>query len=98
MLLDRWGRAWMLLYICSDQRGAKIVEAKPLLFAPIKELRDGVSVRSSGVFVADVGGEEFNEAPSRLLAGAHDQCRETVKAGACKLATRNWDNGEGQTG
>jgi hypothetical protein len=81
----------MLLYICSDQRRAKIVEAKSLGIAPIKELCDGVSVRGSGVLVADVGGEELNEAPSSFLAGTRNQRREPAEAGAGKLAAGNWE-------
>jgi hypothetical protein len=65
---------------------------------PIKKLRDGVGVRGAGVFVADVGGEEFDEPPGGFLTGARNRGREPVKTGTGQLTAGNWNNGEGQTG
>ena len=66
--------------------------------APIEKLRHRLSVCRAGVFVADVGREEFHEAPGGLLAGALNQRRKRIEAGAGEFAIGNWDNGEGQTG
>jgi hypothetical protein len=43
--------------------------------APPKELTDAAAVGPAGVRVADVGGEEFDEAPRGAIAGASDERR-----------------------
>lgn len=87
----------MLLYISRDQRRPQVGQLKVFCFAPIEKLRDGVGVSGAGVFVADVGREEFNKTPDRFLAGTRNRCRKPVKTGTGQLALRNWDDGEGQT-
>ena len=49
--------------------------------APGEKMTAGAGVGSAGVRVADVGGEEFNIAPARLLAGVGDQRRNQRAAG-----------------
>jgi len=52
-----------------------------------KKLRDGMSVRSPGVLIADVCGKEFDEAPRCLFAGARDQSRKSFETGASEFST-----------
>lgn len=65
---------------------------------PVEKPSDRVSVCGARVFVADVSREELYKAPRRLLAGARNQRRKRIEAGAGEFAIGNWDNGEGQTG
>jgi hypothetical protein len=46
-----------------------------VLVAPGEEPRGGAIVRHAGVFVADGGGEEFQEAARGLVAGGGDHAR-----------------------
>jgi len=46
-----------------------------VLIEPIAEEPDGSRIRGSGVLVPDVGGEEFEEAPRRAIAGVTDDRR-----------------------
>ena len=86
MLLDRRRRSRMVLYVSSDEHGIELRQvADVALIAPRKKLPNGVRIRSAGVFVADVGREEFQEAPRRVFAGAHNQSWQPVKAGAADL-------------
>jgi hypothetical protein len=52
------------------------------LLAPIEELPDGQGVGHPGVAVADVGGEELDEALARVGAGCRDSSRQRLDAGA----------------
>lgn len=88
----------MLLYISRDDCRPQIGEFEVLFFTPIKKLRHGVSIRGAGVFVADIGGEEFDESPTCFFAGARDGGRKPVKTGAGQLAAWDWNDGERQTG
>jgi len=45
-------------------------------------------------FVTNVGGEKFNKAPRGFVAGARNQNRETVKAGAGEFSTSDWSDVE----
>src|SRR4029434_4367078 len=58
-----------LLYVCRDNDRAHLREfVKSASFTPNKELADGLGVRCSSIFVSDVGGEEFYEAPAGAFA------------------------------
>jgi hypothetical protein len=48
----------------------------PPALAPGQELDDGAGIGAAGVRVADRGGEEFQEAELRALAGDRDECWE----------------------
>ena len=48
---------------------------------PIEKLGHGAAVGSAGVRVADVGGEEFQEANAGMLAGGGDQDRNEGATG-----------------
>ena len=61
----------------------------PVLFAPRKELCDGLCVGRAGVPVADASGEEFNEAPDGSFTGTADYRRQLLQAGALDIAGRN---------
>src|SRR6266446_4689266 len=58
------------------------VQPQAALLAPIEELPDGQAVRHPGVAVADVGGEELDEALARVGAGCRDRRRQRLDAGA----------------
>jgi hypothetical protein len=79
MLFYRRRRPLVLLNISRDQRRPEIGKLEVPRFTPNEKFRDGENVRGAGVFVADVGGEEFNEAPSGLLAGTRNSRRKPVK-------------------
>ena len=49
--------------------------ADAVMLAPGEESANRMQVRRSGVLVADGGGEEFQKAPGRVLAGGGDQHR-----------------------
>ena len=74
------------------------MKPKTLGLAPIEKLRHGVSVCGARVFVADVGGEEFDEPPRGGFTSAGNGRRKPLKTGTAQLTARNWNNGEGQTG
>jgi hypothetical protein len=66
MLLDRGSRTPTLqeLDIGGDMHRLDAAEfANPLLLAPVKEVRSRAAISRERVFVADVDGEEFEEAP-----------------------------------
>jgi hypothetical protein len=56
----------------------ELLEPKAALVAPIEKPAAGLRVRRAAVYVADVGGEEFEETPGRLLAGARNFGRQAV--------------------
>lgn len=51
-------------------------EGEPPIFPPAQKVTDSVAVGSSGVRVANRGGEEFQEAQLRFLAGFDDDPRQ----------------------
>ena len=48
---------------------------KLMMLAPGEEPTDGMQVGGAGVLVADCGGEEFQKASGRLVAGVGDDRR-----------------------
>ena len=55
-------------------------------FGPNKKLGDGLRVCRSGVFVSNVGREEFDEAPSGAIAGANDRSGQLLETGSKNFA------------
>ncbi len=51
-------------------------KAEPAALAPAEELGDGLGVGGPRVAVADVGGEEFEEAAGGTVAGVGDDRRD----------------------
>jgi hypothetical protein len=45
----------------------------PVFLAPGQEESDGMAVGYPGIAIADVGGEELQETPRRLLAAGGDE-------------------------
>ena len=81
VLLDRRRRGRVLLDIGGDDDGLDLVEFEDAAgFAPLKETGDGVRVGGAGVFVADVGGEELDEAPAGALASARNCRRQRIRS------------------
>src|SRR3954454_4631676 len=79
VLFDAWGRMGLgkLLDVgCHMHRldAGKIHKAKA--FAPAEEVRNPPGIRSPGVSVSDVGGEEFDEAAGSMLTGCGDLERD----------------------
>ena len=60
---------------------------------PLGKPAGGLGVGGARVFVPDVVGEKLDEPPGGALAGARDQCRQAVEAGASQLSTGR-DGGE----
>jgi len=50
-------------------------KTKAGLVAPVEEFACGAGIGLAGVRVADVGGEEFDEAAAGVLAPRDDHCR-----------------------
>ena len=61
--------------------GSMVAEGEPPLLAPAEELGDGLGVGGPGVGVADVGGEELEEAAGGLVAGVGDEGGDDGPAG-----------------
>ena len=59
---------------------------------PVEELGHGLGVGGARIFISDVGGEELDEAPSGLIAGRGNRCRQPVKTGTGRVGGRDWDN------
>ena len=62
--------------------GWTLVERELALVTPIRKLRDRNEVGAPGVPVADVGGEELDEALTRVGARRRDRGRQRFDAGA----------------
>jgi len=84
MLFDRrlGHLAAELLNVGGHSRWPDSVQRQASLLAPIEELPDGEGVGHPGVAVADVGGEELDEALARVGAGCRDRGRQRIDAGA----------------
>ncbi len=87
----------MLFDVSRDRGRAKILKLQVARFAPMEKLGHGLGVGRACVFVADVRGEELDEAPRCPLAGAPNQSRKRIEAGAGEIAIGNWGNGKDQT-
>ncbi len=64
------------------------------MVAPGEEPNAGMIIRHAGVFVADGGGEEFEEAPGGLVAGGGDHARRqnaAARGDRERLGPRNDD-------
>ncbi len=74
------GALWV--WVCCSIQAAtwsgrtSINEATPAVLAPAEELADRQAVGPAGVAVAEVGGEELEEALPRILAGGSDDSRQ----------------------
>ena len=77
VLLDRRGlvAGAEFLDVSGDDHGFDRLEVELPRLAPLSEPADGLGVREAGVLVADVGGEELDEAFRRPLAGVCEQPR-----------------------
>src|SRR5712691_5326507 len=71
-----------LLNVGGHGRWPDSVQSQATLLAPIEELPDGQGVGHPGVAVADVGGEELDEALAGVGAGRRDRSRQRLEAGA----------------
>jgi hypothetical protein len=74
VLLDGGLRRRELFDVGGDhdrREGAEVMNSPPL--APGQKAADGAGVGLAGVRVANGGGEEFDEAPRRALAGVRNQ-------------------------
>ena len=60
-------------------------------FAPVEEPARGPGVRLTGVPIADVGGEELDELPGRVLTGGRDHGRQPGEE-VCELTMRPKDD------
>ena len=67
MLLNGRGGGGVLFYVGRNHHGIDLVQFQVLGFTPDEELPGGLAVSAAGVPVADVRGEEFQKAESRLL-------------------------------
>src|SRR5229473_2715444 len=67
-------------YILDPGRDVHGFDVKQLdeagLVAPVEKFAGGTIVGFAGIRVADVGGEEFDEAPAGMPAARSDQCRD----------------------
>jgi hypothetical protein len=77
-----------LLDVGGHGRRLDRVQPQAALLAPIEELPDGQGIGHPGVAVADVGGEELDEALARVGAGRRDRGRQRLEAGANKRRRR----------
>src|SRR5260370_1518019 len=71
-----------LLNVGGHGRWPDSVQPQAALLAPIEELPDGQGIGHPGVAVADIGGEELDEALARVRAGCPDRSRQHLDAGA----------------
>lgn len=79
-----------LLYIGSNHHRVELIEhCDPVTVAPSEELSNRLSVSRSGVFVSNRRREEFEEPPRCAFAGARDDRRQRVEAGATEIPRRN---------
>jgi hypothetical protein len=77
-----------LLDVAGDHDRPDLLQASNAAgLQPREKLRDGLGIGRAGVFIADVGSEEIDEAPGGVLAGAADRCGELLKAGLAQLPT-----------
>jgi hypothetical protein len=77
--------ALQLFDIRRDLHGLHLGQIRQiLLFAPAQEFACGDAVGGAGFFVADVDGEEIQEAPARPLSGTRDQRRKG--RGRCRFS------------
>jgi hypothetical protein len=63
----------MAFDVGSDRYRLDALKGKSPIFAPPKELAYGLSVCSSGIHIANVCGEEFEEPPSGMVTGIGDE-------------------------
>src|ERR1019366_8844324 len=79
MLLDRGSRPLTLQQfdICGHMHRLDASKfANPLPFAPAQEGTSGPRICGPRVFVADIDGEEFEEAPRGFVSGMRDEHRQ----------------------
>jgi hypothetical protein len=91
VLLNGGRLAWVLLYICSNRHGREPLQLQVPLLAPMEKFHHRVGVCRPRIFISDIGGEEFNEPPSGLLAGTDNRRRKPVDASAAELVRGDWD-------
>ena len=89
MLFNRWCRSnsTELLDIAGNMHrldGAELVKAHSL--APAEEFSDSPGVGRPGIGIADIGGEEFQIPPARLLTGLSDDDRYRAAAASSLIA------------
>ena len=83
----------MLLDVRRDHRRLDPVEVGDAARrAPAEKLRDGLGIRGARVAVADIRGEEFDEAPGGAFAGARDRRGQVLKAGAVQVTGWDWND------
>jgi len=69
VLLDGGHGRRVLLDVGGDDNGLYLIQGQAARFAPAQELTDGPGVGSPRVLVADVGGEELDEAHGMVHVG-----------------------------
>jgi hypothetical protein len=81
-----------LFDISSDENRPHLGQvAHAATLAPGEKLSDSLSVRRSGIFVANVGEEEFNEPPGGVRTGTRNDRWYVFKTSPKNFSSRNWN-------
>src|SRR5207248_3146132 len=87
VLFHRWaGKNGAKVFdVRGDQKWVEVMQLALLVGAPDAKPKHCPAVRFASVLVADIRGEEFNEAPPCFLACVNEQGGDTVNADAREL-------------
>ena len=73
--------SWQVSIHVATSNGRMVVRRQAAILAPGEEPAARTGIGPARVRVADVGGEEFDVAPARLVAGVGDQRRDQLAVG-----------------